>query len=326
MRRIIFCLGLIVLAFMIFWQSLFLFDFSKRSPDMIFGVNFSPLQTDHLGIDGREVYRALLDDLGVKHLRLGAYWNRIEKTEGVYDFSELDYYMDEAAKRQAKIILTTGQRIQRWPECHDPQWLKKQDKQNKLDKLITETVNRYKDHPALEFWQIENEPFLLAFGKCEKISSPNFKKEIDLVKKLDPTHPTISTDSGELASWLRTAPFTDYFGSTVYRLVLSPYLGYISHEPSIPAAQYRLRSFIAGKPIEKVFLIEVQAEPWTDRGLRDVPIQEQFNSMDLNRFKKTAQFAKKTGFPRSYMWGAEWWYWLRQNGHPEFWDFAKTLF
>jgi len=39
------------------------------------------------------------------------------------------------------------------------------------------------------------------------------------------------------------------------------------------------------------------------------------------------EFAKKVGFPEIYLWGAEWWYWLKiTQNHPELWDTAKELF
>lgn len=331
MRTFTFIVGYSVLAFILFWQSLFLLDFTNRTDPMDFGVSFAPSQTDYLGLDGRDVYAAILDELKVRHLRLGAYWNRIEQTPGNYDFSELDYYMNEGAKRNAKVILAIGKRLPHWPECHVPAWaqnLSEPQKNAAIETLVIATVNRYKNHPALDKWQVENEPFLTAFGECPKMSQQFVKDEMALVKSLDPLHPTLTTDSGELATWLRTAYLGEYFGSTVYRVVLSPHglLGYISHEPSIPAAQYRLKAWLSGKPVDKIILSEVQAEPWPSRDLRNTTLTEQFESMDLGLFNRTVAFVKKTGFPEAYLWGVEWWYWLKLHGHPEFWDFAKTLF
>jgi hypothetical protein len=48
--------------------------------------------------------------------------------------------------------------------------------------------------------------------------------------------------------------------------------------------------------------------------------------VSLNQLKKNIEFAKKSGLKTHYLWGAEWWYWMKQNGHPEFWDIAKTLY
>lgn len=330
-RKFTLTIGIASLVFILFWQSLFLLDFTNTDPAMTFGVSFAPSQAEYLGLDGREVYRALLDDLKVRHIRLAAYWNRIEQTPGEYDFSELDYYLNETQKRDAKVILAVGKRLPRWPECHFPGWanaLTDQEKDEKILNFVTATVNRYKTHPALYRWQVENEPFLNAFGQCPKMARQFVKNEMALVKKLDPNHSTLTTDSGELATWLRTASLGDYFGSTVYRVVLSPhkFFGYVSHEPSIPAAQYRFKAWLAKKPVNKIILSEIQAEPWTAGDLSTTKILEQFKSMDIERFERTITFVKKTGFPEGYLWGVEWWYWLRGQGHPEFWDYAKILF
>jgi len=29
----------------------------------------------------------------------------------------------------------------------------------------------------------------------------------------------------------------------------------------------------------------------------------------------------KTNFDEQYLWGVEWWYYLREKGHPEIWNF-----
>jgi hypothetical protein len=48
--------------------------------------------------------------------------------------------------------------------------------------------------------------------------------------------------------------------------------------------------------------------------------------MGIDKFETMIQTAKEAGFGDQYLWGAEWWYWMEQNGHPEFWQAAKQLF
>jgi len=48
--------------------------------------------------------------------------------------------------------------------------------------------------------------------------------------------------------------------------------------------------------------------------------------MDVDKMKEIVSFAKKTGFARQYMWGAEWWYWMKKEGHNEYWEYGKTIF
>ena len=49
--------------------------------------------------------------------------------------------------------------------------------------------------------------------------------------------------------------------------------------------------------------------------------------MNLDQFKKNIAYAKKTGFDQFYLWGAEWWYWLKdEHNRGEIWNEAKNLF
>ena len=47
--------------------------------------------------------------------------------------------------------------------------------------------------------------------------------------------------------------------------------------------------------------------------------------MPLSEVKYTIDYAKQAGFSDYYLWGAEWWYYLKQNNHPEYWDYVKGL-
>jgi len=40
--------------------------------------------------------------------------------------------------------------------------------------------------------------------------------------------------------------------------------------------------------------------------------------------KKNIEFAKKTGLKEFYLWGGEWWYWMKEKqGRPELWEEVK---
>ena len=42
--------------------------------------------------------------------------------------------------------------------------------------------------------------------------------------------------------------------------------------------------------------------------------------------KETVEFANETGFDEIYLWGAEWWYFMKEQGQPQYWDYARELF
>lgn len=188
-----------------------------------FGVSFSAAQATGTGLNWREVYQAILYDLGVRRLRLGAYWDEIEPAPGAFDFAALDYQIDEAAKAGASVVVTVGRKVQRWPECHEPQWVRgmsETERQHAILTMLSVVVARYRAHPALAMWQLENEPFL-DFGRCPPSDARFFVREMDLVRALDHDHQIVVTDSGELNWWLVASRYGDVVGTTVYRTVFS---------------------------------------------------------------------------------------------------------
>jgi len=311
---LIFIAGFFVLFFILLIQPP-----KGTSADIRWGAAFSKNFANDLGLNWRETYLAILDDLKVKYLRLPVYWPDIEPQKNNYVFSDYDWMLKEAEKRNVKLVLVIGRKLPRWPECHEPEWIKSQDSRLKtqdLLKYIKVVVNRYKENPALYVWQVENEPFL-DFGECPKLDVEFLDKEIDLVRSLDSKHQILVTDSGELGLWLKAAKRGDIFGTTIYRVVWSKYLGYIRYDLFLPPQFFWLKAnlarlFYPGKPI---IVSELQAEPWKEEG------------MDLKQFSKNIEFAKKVGFPEVYLWGTEWWYWLKvKHQDPSFWEFAKKIF
>lgn len=300
-----------------------------KAKEIKYGVTFSPYQAQSLGLDWKETYLAMVGDLGVKHLRLSAYWNKIESKKGEYNFSDLDFQMREAEKANAKVVLALGRRLPRWPECHDPEWLKNGEAgewQNSLLAYMEAVVLRYQNSSALEIWQVENEPFLSSFGECPPLDQNFFDKEIALVKRLDPGRRVMVTDTGELSPWLSSGKRGDMFGSTLYRYVFSDVFNryWMNYNPYwLYRVKGGLMKLLNGP--KELTIIELQAEPWTTKGILNTPINEQFRTMSLDKFNKMVNVGKAIGFERQYLWGVEWWFWMKQNNHPEFWNEAKKL-
>jgi len=48
--------------------------------------------------------------------------------------------------------------------------------------------------------------------------------------------------------------------------------------------------------------------------------------MSLENFQTILKIAKETGFSPQYLWGVEWWYWMKQQNQPQFWEAAKELY
>lgn len=299
---------------------------------MKYGVTFSPRYARYLKLDWQKTYIQILDDLKVKNLRIPSYWDELEPQQGKINYGGTDFMLSKAEERGAKVILVLGARQPRWPECHIPAWaesLNVEERQQKTLEFIAKTVERYKNHPEIWAWQVENEPLFPFFGEgCDKPDSNFLKSEVNLVKRLD-KRPIILTDSGEFGFWVIPMQLSDIFGISVYRSAYDPLLGYKTY-PILPYF-YNIRSFLtrnifAGKNT-KTIIAELQAEPWLS--LKDpaesLP-QRQTESFSVQSFKDNITYAQKTGFDENYLWGVEWWYWMAKQGYPEYLDYAKTIF
>ena len=295
-----------------------------------FGITFSDIYAEKLGLNWKETYLAILDDLGTKHLRLPAYWSEAEPEEDVFEFDRLDFQVDEAVKRNVDIILAVGERLPRWPECHIPDWANDSpDRDVELLDYIRETVNRYKDVDNIIYWQVENEPFLRGFGDCPPMDSGLLDREIALVRSLD-SRPVLITDSGELGDWIRAKRRADVFGTTMYRDVWLKRT--IRFRYPLPPTWFKFKDtvtrFLAGQsPVQKIIVVEMQAEAWGKDPIPYISLEKQLKAMDFDSFKENIEYAERARIPDIYLWGAEWWYRLKlKDGHPEYWDYAKGLF
>lgn len=323
----------IFLSIFIFFAALgllmFVFSYKAATP-VVYGVSFSKLHADELYLDWKEVYGAILGELGVKHLRLSAHWTMVEPNDNEFHFDELDYQMKEAEAHGADVVLAVGRRAPGWPECHDPAWVKDLsiiERQDKQIQYMTEVVNRYKNAPNLKYWQVENEPFLyFAPQYCGEFDESFLQKELALVRELDPAHKVLVTDSGEFGRWYKAKRYGDVFGTSLYLYVWYEHLGFVRY-PILPGF-FRIKHMVTNMLVgeKETLLIELGSEPWLPQPIAKTPIDEQLQRMSLDRLKSIVTFASRTGFSTQYMWGAEWWYYMKGNGHPEFWDFGKGLY
>lgn len=315
------------------------FDYSP-SDSFRYGVSFSRFHTDELGLNWKETYLAILNDLRVKHFRFSAHWPLTEPEKDKYNFVELDFQMAEAQKNGASVILAVGRRLPGWPECHEPEWLKNEiskikDQSEKVKfkngrvlKYIETVVSRYKDYDNIIYWQVENEPFLTGFSRsaCGPLDKDFLEKEIELVKRVD-SRPVLLTDSGELGDWFRTYSRGDIFGTSLYLYIWPRSLGFPIRYPVTSAffrIKYNLVRLVFG--VKPSFVVELSTEPWLLQPIVETPIEIQLGRMGIDKFNEMVDFSAKTGFNGFYLWGAEWWYWLKLKGYPEHWQRAQELF
>lgn len=300
--------------------------------ELSYGVTFSPRLVRGMGLNWQAAFTDMLDDLGVKKFRLMAYWDEIEYKPGVFNFDDLDWQINEAAKRNASVILAVGGRLPRWPECHFPDWAKdlsNQERQEKILNYLQQVIERYKDKNNIIAWQIENEPFLPHFGDCPKLDKAFLDKEIKLARSLD-RRPIIITDSGELSVWVPAASRADIFGTSLYRDTYSYQLGRYIHYPLTPGffrLKANLTEFLSMPKPRDLIVIELQAEPWGPKPYYQLTKQERERTMNLEKFRDILEFSRRSGFREFYLWGVEWWWWEREvNGDGSMWEEARKIF
>ena len=294
-----------------------------------FGVSFSRLQTDHLEVDWRANYNALLDDLQIRKFRLMSYWNLHEPERGQLNFDDLDWQMDEAAKRGAKVSLAIGFRQPRWPECHEPEWAKSlsgHEWKQALYAYIEIVVKRYENHPALEHWQLENEAVNDWFGTCLDPDRERLHEEFELVRKIT-KKPVWASLSDQHGLPLR-GPAPDAYGYSIYKIVfndkgpefLHTYVWYPT-----PLWYHKARAaFIQTVHKKPMFIHELQLEPWGGSPLPTLSIEEQNRSMSVEQINNNVYFARQIGFETIYSWGGEWWYWRKTKfGDHSVWEAVR---
>ncbi|MBI2062797.1 MAG: beta-galactosidase [Candidatus Yanofskybacteria bacterium] len=314
----------------------------RSLPEKItYGASFSKFHSDELGLDWKQAYLAMLDDLKIRHIRLTAHWPMVEPEDGEFNFSELDFQMNEARRRGVPVILSVGRRLPGWPECHEPKWLTDREqrlgnqqeaiefKQQRTFKYIEAVVRRYRNYENIKYWQVENEPHLAFFSRslCGMLDEEFLQKEMDLVHKIDPSRQILVTDSGEFGLWYKAYRHHGaVFGTSMYLYVWWKW-GPIRY-PITPAF-FRIKQsmveLVYGK--KPKMIIELSAEPWLLHPIVDTSNEVLLSRMGIDKFNEVIDFASKTGFDAQYLWGAEWWYYMKtKQNHPEFWERARLLF
>ena len=325
------CFKKLLILVVILATTVFLLSLEKKPEKIQYGMSFNTMYANELGLDWLDTYDAIIDELGVRHLRLAAHWPMIEPVQDKYNWVELDYQLAKAELVDAEVVLAVGRRLPRWPECHIPDWAQTMtwvEQQQEILNYMQAVVERYKDNDVIKYWQVENEPYLEVFAKehCGEFDKDFFSAQLEFLRVLDDSRPLLVTDSGNLGTWIGPYRQGDAFGTSVYVHFWNPELG--QFRSVLPPWFYRVKantmSLLFGK--KETMLIELSAEPWLLEPVVDVDIETQYSRMDIDKFEDILTYAEQTRFEKQYLWGAEWWYWLTKHGHPEMWEKGKTLF
>jgi hypothetical protein len=158
---------LLILALLLIVGFLFCFvGKTEISSDLQYGTMFSQKQSKSLGLNWKENYISILDDLGFKNIKILTYWDLIERDSNIYSFTNLDWQIEEAIKRDVNVLLQIG-------NCEFPKWLEGNFKEESLSYLNT-VILRYEDNPNVIMWD-------LGFKEC--VEKDLFISQIDFITK-----------------------------------------------------------------------------------------------------------------------------------------------
>lgn len=319
-------IGIFILMLLFVYLVGYSFQQKHKDDEVKIGTSFSVKYAQELGVDWHQNFLGLLDDLKIRNFRLMSYWDQIEPEPEKFDFTDLDWQMDEAAKRGAKVSLAIGQRQPRWPECHIPIWANPLDRKNYEESLLNSlrvVVNRYKNHPALESYQLENEARNKLFGDCHPFNIDLFKREVELIKSLDNINPMIINASNQMGIPLKQ-PVGDKTGFSLYKRAYFEAFGktWAWNYWYVPSWWHSYRAgLVEWLHNSKAFVHELQAEPWGPEATKNLTTDEQYQTMDTAKLDEIIDYSLTSGMKEVYLWGSEWWYWrLTEYNDPSMWN------
>jgi hypothetical protein len=322
------------------------------------GVTFSPREATYRNLPWRAAFNAALD-ASPALVRVGVYWNEVEATPGTYDFSTVDWLLDQASLRQQRVLLTVGMKAPRWPEYYFPEWLASRLRvadrgvvshdvqvRTATRALLTATVEHLRERPPLAAWQVENEPLDAAGPHLWRIDPDFLAEEIALVRSLDAVaqrpivvNTFVDTQPGALLPGTRSA----IWSRAQRALATADLLGldvYPSRTLRVFGAELTVRwpawiwsgllgqlHELASSQGKDAWIVEVQAEPWTSAGGRLPPAAWPGAMVTPSSVERVVGRLEAAGYRTILLWGVEHWEAQRSQGQDSsWWTAASAVF
>ena len=307
---------------------------------MKLGASFSHPHLIGLNIDPLKAIKEF-KNLGLSWIRLGCYWNEIEKEQGKFNFSKLDLLIEYCEKNNLKVVLTIGMKAPRNPEYYIPNWLLKKLHLRKLSKIkldnkvlsdgtlkyLDKAVTHFKKNPAIKIWQVENEPLDPAGPNWLSIDSSFLEEEVRLVKSLNSKRKIlINTWGNELSrrrTYIKALKLADIVGFDLYFRHPIPYMKFFKKYIGQLDSKVKIKRIV--KDVKKqgkdFWIAELQAEPWEPGEI--VTKKKNPPSFLPKHFETNLNYAKDLEPEVVLLWGFEYWYWKKEKGDSRYWKSAK---
>ncbi len=306
------------------------------------GTTCSQLQCHYMGLNYQEAFRQICS-LGFNRIRLCSYWDEIERSENQFDFTTLDWLLDESHRHGIEVVLTVGMKAPRWPEFHFPEWLQARyetsTNQTAVDhnpaiaeralKFTDMVVHHVRHAPNLNYWQVENEPFTHMDITGGRYLSYDFvRREAALVRSLaTPQQKIVITTAISLPSadltdddeaFQESLNMADAVGINVYTKV--PAGNSPVYLQPLPPYWEKLKEWQnnLAKSAKEDWIAEAQAEPWEANQLVAMQ-QTEYPSCTPKRTSSLVTSLTDLGYSTVMLWGCEYWYWQKKNGRNLWW-------
>lgn len=319
---------------------------------MSFGVTFSHRHFDMLSIDIDFALQKLID-LKIKYIRIGLYWDEIEKFKDKYDFVRVKKILDFCEINNIFVMPTIGCKAPRLPEFYFPFWIKNPYKsvlsldksetfldsnrkdQESLFNFISVSILELKKYSCIFSWQIENEPLDPSPPFFKSIPIEILRKEIEIAKNLDsrPIHINFwGNDFVERNLLAEISDEIDTIGVDLYFYIRN----FFNYDSNLSKSKVKEIFDILKNSGKEFWITELQAEPWEflpfefkllpfyEKKLRENPkaflkttniVGTKFKtkSMDIEKLKKNFEIVKTIGFENIFFWGFEYWLWREKE-------------
>lgn len=323
----------------------------------LYGVSYSFEQAGWYGLDLRKSYAALLDQVKVDWVRLPFFWDLMVDESGNLKIDDLKFAIEEAQRRNIKIIVAIGAKVPYYPEFHLPSDVKAQLKfgetissQHKIAPEILavdkKVVSELATYDNIAYWQVENEPFLGNVNGL-KISPDLIAEEVRVVRESDPlkrpiilNHPAgwfLDNDWKKLLPILRQGDVfatNAYFKTQGIDLVSFKLAGSEFHIPWPKSFIWPVQSWLFLSPnfasikrqVENngndLWVLEMQSEPYIRKKTDAAASKFSFTPGDI---KLGNNFLKSYGIKSVGLWGAHFWQYKQANGDNSWINAVKSI-
>ncbi len=323
-----------------------------------FGINFSCNQAEFLLLEepggpalddnrpGRAEWCAstfgrVLEETGARYVRLSVEWSQVEPVEGRYDFRLVDALLAEAEGHGASVLLTVGMKGQRHPEYYIPDWALAEgrppwgaviERDSELGQrtlaMVRATVAHVAASPAIDSWGADNEPYVTS-RRADRwaLSRELVQAEVAAIREADPGKRPVSIGHAQIFAgdtrWRGIIEDGDAMAVSIYpfrnghlagRPMIFPIMEMGPLTPNFP---YHAREAAAAGAA--FWITEMQAEPWAEGDIRLFTPSKPSPNLDAGKFRRSIDYARRTGASRVYLWGSEWWLFTEERQGDSRW-------